>query len=83
MDKFGKQFMSLGMCLVDRAAEAQNSIGLVNYETDLKIFIDEHRSEGKCPDRVEYRPYEHSEEVIKQKALLIGKINQQKISNNQ
>lgn len=83
MDKFGKQFLSLGMCLVDRVTEAQSSISLINYETDMKIFIDEHRSEAKCPDRMEYRPYEHSEEVIKQKAVLIGKINQQKISNNQ
>ena len=48
---------------------------MINYETDIKIFIDEHRSDLKCPSKLEYRPYEHSSDVKKLKADLITKIN--------
>jgi len=33
---------------------------MVNSETDIRIFIDENKSDIKCPVKVEYRPYEHS-----------------------
>lgn len=56
---------------------------MINYETDIRIFIDEHKTEIKCPQKVEYRPYEQSEEVKKQKQDLISKINQEKIDKNQ
>ncbi len=48
---------------------------MINCETDIKIFIDEQKSDIKCPSKVEYRPYEHSEEVKRQKTELINKIN--------
>ncbi len=56
---------------------------MINSETDIRIFIDENKSDIKCPVKVEYRPYEHSQEVLQQKQQLILKINQQKIVNNQ
>jgi hypothetical protein len=83
IDKFLKQFSALGSQIVDRASEFKQSAAMINFETDIKIFIDENKSDIRCPQRVEYKPYEHSEDVKKQKADLIHKINQQKISNNQ
>ena len=56
---------------------------MINSETDIRIFIDENKSDFKFPQKVEYRPYEHSEDVKKQKSELITKINEQKIVNNQ
>jgi hypothetical protein len=38
---------------------------MMNFETDIKIFIDEHKTDLKCPIRAEYRPYEHSEDIKK------------------
>ena len=55
---------------------------MINCETDIRIFIDENKSDIKCPTKIEYRPYEHSQDIKKQKADLINRINQQKIVNN-
>lgn len=38
---------------------------MINSETDLKIFIDEHKSQHKFVNKVEYKPYEFSKEVQK------------------
>lgn len=48
---------------------------MVNSDTDIRIFIDENKTEIKCPEKVEYRPYEHSEEVKRKKQGLISKLN--------
>jgi len=44
---------------------------MINSETDLKIFIDENKSNNQFISKVEYKAYEHSKEVIKQKTDLI------------
>lgn len=48
---------------------------MINSETDLKIFIDENKTNNKFISKVEYKPYEHSKEIQKQKADLINMIN--------
>ena len=55
---------------------------MINSETDLKIFIDEHKSNIQFSSKYEYKPYEQSKEILEQKADLINQINQQKLSNN-
>jgi len=61
--------------MVDRGTDLQSSVQLINYETDLRIFIDAHKTNGPCPERFEYKPYEPSADVTRQKAALIAKIN--------
>lgn len=83
LEKFIKHFFTLGSQLLEKSAEFQNTVNMMNCETDVRIFIDEHKTELRCPQKVEYRPYEHSDDIKKQKDDLINKINQQKIAKNQ
>ena len=76
LEKFSRQFITLGTAVVDRGSDLQASVQQINYETDLRIFIDANKSNGPCPDRFEYKPYEPSADVTRQKAALIAKINQ-------
>lgn len=67
MDKFIKNFFNMGSQMLEKSQEFQNTVQMVNFETDIKIFIDEHRTDSRCPAKAEYRPYEHSEDVKRQK----------------
>ena len=40
-----------------------NSVAMINSETDLKIFIDEHKSHSQFSSKVEYKAYEYSQEM--------------------
>jgi hypothetical protein len=82
-EKFIKHFFTFGSQLLEKSAEFQNSVNMINCDTDIRIFIDENKTEIKCPQKVDYRPYEHSDDIKKQKSELITQINQQKITNNQ
>lgn len=72
MEKFIKHFYTLGSHILEKSSEFNSTISMINSETDLRIFIDENKSEMKFPFKIEYKPYEHSEEVKKQKTILIS-----------
>lgn len=36
---------------------------MINSETDLKIFIDEHKTYALFNEKVDYVPYEHSQDI--------------------
>ena len=82
LEKFIKQMHTLGKNIQDKATDMGNSVQMINSETDLKIFIDEHKSNILFSSKYEYKPYEQSKEIQGQKADLIDQINQQKLSNN-
>jgi hypothetical protein len=67
VEKFIKNMFTFGTQLLEKSSEFSNSISMVNSDTDIRIFIDENKSDIKCPLKVEYRPYEHSLEILQQK----------------
>lgn len=64
-----------GTQVLEKSSEFSNSVQMINSETDVRIFIDEYKTDIKCPSKVEYKAYEHSQEVLKQKQNLIQQIN--------
>jgi hypothetical protein len=44
LEKFLKHFVSFGKEMVEQCKETSKSVGMINSETDLKIFIDESRT---------------------------------------
>jgi len=43
---------------MDKSKEMQNSVNMINSDTDLKIFIDEHRTNASFETKVEFKMYE-------------------------
>lgn len=43
-EKFLKHQGSLGKSMYDKSTEASSQVGMINSDTDLKIFIDENKS---------------------------------------
>jgi len=57
LEKIMKHFNSFGKAFIERAAEMQGSITMINSETDLRIFIDEHRSQTLFQNKVDFAPF--------------------------
>lgn len=62
-EKFLKHLGFLGKELSERGKEIHSSVSMINTETDLKIFIDEHRTHNKFESKIEFKHYEQSDEV--------------------
>jgi hypothetical protein len=63
LEKFTKHFSTLGKNIVEKAVDIQSSVSMINSETDLKIFIDENKTNNDFVTKVDYKPYEFSKEV--------------------
>lgn len=57
-EKFIKHFSSLGKNIVDKSKELQGQVGMINSDTDLKIFIDENKTYAVFVHKVEFKNYE-------------------------
>jgi hypothetical protein len=53
-----KHLTSLGKELIDKSKEISNSITMINSDTDLKIFIDENRTNNCFVKKIEFKAYE-------------------------
>lgn len=60
LEKYTRNLGGLGKNMQDKANEMHNSVSMINSETDLKIFIDEHKSHQQFSTKIEYKAYEYS-----------------------
>ena len=81
VEKFVKHVGGMGKGIVEKSAEMAKQVAMVNSDTDLRIFVDEHKSGRGWLNKVDYKPYEHSKDIQQQKADLINQINEQKQNN--
>lgn len=54
MDKFAKNVEGLGLSFKDRGEELLQSVAQISSETDLKIFIDLHKSTNPFLQKEEF-----------------------------
>mmetsp|Transcript_18479 Transcript_18479/g.17590 ORF Transcript_18479/g.17590 Transcript_18479/m.17590 type:complete len:128 (+) Transcript_18479:773-1156(+) len=83
LEKIMKHFTGFGKDIFSHCVEMSTSINMINSETDLKIFIDENKTNQEFLEKVDYQHYEQSNQIREQKHQLMNKLNEQKEKNNQ
>lgn len=64
LDQFFTTFEDTGTILKDKLEESKTSITLLNPQTDVKIFIDENRSNKEFFKKKEFVSYEYTKKII-------------------
>mmetsp|Transcript_25300 Transcript_25300/g.19052 ORF Transcript_25300/g.19052 Transcript_25300/m.19052 type:complete len:89 (-) Transcript_25300:218-484(-) len=77
-EKIMKHFSGLGKDILKKCEDMSSQIGMVNCETDLRIFIDEHKTHHEFLKPVEFKQYEQSSQIRQQKHQLMNQLNEQK-----
>lgn len=66
LDKLASSSENLGKSLKERGEEMRQAIGAVNSQTDLKIFIEQHKSTNPFMQKEEFQEYENRFDLVKE-----------------
>ena len=66
MNIFANSIEAIGINLKERGEDILQAVAQINSETDLKIFVESHKSQNPFLCKEEFQVYENKSEVIKE-----------------